>query len=98
MQIGTAQYFYRKGQRYNSIPFGAAVYKAAALFISTFFDRFLQLFLRYVNECTLETKQVCTFFLFLEEKQEDCSPGCGSPPSDFDFANDRLRNRNWRSY
>ena len=92
MCIGKVLYFHRKRQRYNQIYFCAAAQKAAALFVSTYFYPFPQYSTKYSYERVPEIKQVRAFFI--SERRTSLSdfflvggtPGCRSPPSDFDFA------------
>ena len=92
MCIGKVLYFHRKRQRDNQISFSAAAQKAAALFVSIFFN----LFSPQSSNCSIWrapiAKQVRAFFLSADHTSlpaacvtEGC-PGCRSPPSDFDFA------------
>lgn len=92
MQIWKIRYFHRKRQRYNHIYFGAAVQKAAALFVSTYFYLFSQQSAKYFIKRAPVAERVRALFLSADHTSlpaacitEGC-PGCRSPPSDFDFA------------
>lgn len=92
MHIRKVQYFHQKRQQYNQIYFSAAVQKAAAFFVSTYF----YLFSQQLAKCSIKrapvTKRVCALFLSAKQTNliavsvSDDSPGCRSPPSDFDLA------------
>ena len=92
MHIWKVQYFYKKRQRYRRISFSAAAQKAAALFVSTYFYLFSLQSAKCPFERAPETKQVRAFFLSADRTSltnsavSEGSPGCRSPPSDFDFA------------
>jgi len=92
MHICKVQYFHRKRQRYRRISFSAAAQKAAALFVSTYFYLFSLQSAKCPFERAPETKQVCALFLSADRTSltdaavAESSPGCRSPPSDFDFA------------
>lgn len=92
MHIRKVLYFHRKRQKNSQIYFSAAVQKAAALFVSTYFYFFSQQSAKCSIKRAPVTKRVRA--LFLSTKQTNFpaasvagdSPGCRSPPSDFDFA------------
>lgn len=92
MHIWKVQYFYRNRQRHSRKSFSAAAQNAAALFVSTYFYPFPQYSTKYSYERVPEVKQVRAFFI--SERRTSLSdfflvggtPGCRSPPSDFDFA------------
>lgn len=92
MHIRKVLYFHRKRQKNSQIYFSAAVQKAAALFVSTYFYFFSQQSAKYSIKRAPVTKRVRALFLstkqtnFLATTVAGDSPGCRSPPSDFDFA------------